>query len=106
VAAVVNTICISLLIMSVFWKIGKFPELYKYPFTEEGIEEANAAYAQYLVNLAGLAFMISNMMSVSASINLILMVPLQAPVMQRELANKLYTPTAYFIGSFLSNIIM
>ena len=50
--------------------------------------------------------MVSNMMSVSASVNLILQVPLQAPVMQRELSNKMYTPTTYFIGSFLSNLIM
>ena len=33
-------------------------------------------------------------------------VPLQAPVMSRELANKMYTPTAYYLGRYLSNIII
>jgi ABC-type multidrug transport system permease subunit len=26
--------------------------------------------------------------------------------MQRELANKMYSPTAYFLGRFLSNLIL
>ena len=50
--------------------------------------------------------MISNQLSFSASINVVLQVPLQAPVMKRELANKMYSPTAYFLGRFLSNIIL
>ena len=53
-----------------------------------------------------MAFMVSNMLSVSASINLILQVPLQAPVMKRELANKMYSPTAYFFGCFLTNLMV
>jgi ABC-type multidrug transport system permease subunit len=50
--------------------------------------------------------MFSNQLSFSASINVLLQVPLQAPVMKRELANKMYTPTAYFLGRFVSNMII
>lgn len=50
--------------------------------------------------------MISNQLSFSASINVILQVPLQAPVMKRELANKMYSPSAYFLGRYTSNVIM
>ena len=32
--------------------------------------------------------------------------PLQVPVFKRELANKMYTPTTYFLGRFLSNFIL
>lgn len=38
--------------------------------------------------------------------NAILQVPLQAPVMKRELANKMYSPSAYYLGRFLSNLIL
>jgi hypothetical protein len=50
--------------------------------------------------------MISNQLSISASINVILQVPLQAPVMKRELANKMYSPTAYFLGRFTSTLVI
>ena len=50
--------------------------------------------------------MVSNQLSISASINVILQVPLQAPVMQRELANKMYSPSAYFLGRYFSNILV
>ena len=50
--------------------------------------------------------MMSNQLSFSASINVILQIPMQAPVMKRELANKMYSPTAYFLGRFLSNMIL
>ena len=54
----------------------------------------------------GLSFMIANQLSISASINVILQVPLQAPVMKRELANKMYSPTAYFLGRYLSTLVI
>lgn len=50
--------------------------------------------------------MVSNQLSISASINVIIQVPLQAPVMKRELANKMYSPTAYYLGRFISNLIV
>jgi len=42
----------------------------------------------------------------SASMNVIIQVPIQAPVMRRELASKLYSPTAYFLGRFISNMLI
>jgi len=32
--------------------------------------------------------------------------PLQAPVMRRELANKMYSPTAYFLARYTSNMLL
>ena len=74
-AIVANSLIISLMVLSVFWKIGTFPDLYKYvtPFpTEQGIADLQTAYQQYLENLTGLSFMISNQLSISASINVIM----------------------------------
>ena len=56
--------------------------------------------------MQGLAFMISNQLSFSASLNVLLQMPMQVPVMKRELANKMYTPTAYFMGRYLSNLML
>ena len=50
--------------------------------------------------------MISNQLSISASINVIMQMPLQSPVMCRELANKMYSPSAYFLGRFFSNLLI
>jgi len=36
--------------------------------------------------------------------NVILQIPLQAPVIRRELANKMYSPTSAFIGRYLSTM--
>ena len=38
--------------------------------------------------------MISNQLSMSASVNVIIQVALQAPVMKRELNSKMYSPTS------------
>lgn len=38
--------------------------------------------------------------------NVVIQVPLQAPVMKRELSSKMYSPSAYFLGRFLSNVII
>ena len=104
-AIVLNSAMISLMILSVFWKIAAFPDLYGI-IENDGKSAAQTAYTTYLTNITGLAFMISNQLSISASINVIMQVPLQAPVMSRELANKMYSPTAYYLGRYLSNIII
>ena len=33
-------------------------------------------------------------------------IPLQVPVLTRELANKMYSPTAYFMGRFASQLMI
>ena len=58
------------------------------------------------MNIRGLAFMLSNQLGISASMNAILQVPLQAPVMRRELANKMYSPSTYYLGRFTSNLVL
>jgi hypothetical protein len=32
--------------------------------------------------------------------------PLEVPVFKRELANKMYTPTTYFLGRFTSHLML
>ena len=106
-AVIFNSTLISLLLLSVYYNVGEFPDLTVYDFTDpKQIDEASAVYKTYVTNLSGIAFMFSNQLSFSASINVLLQVPLQAPVMKRELANKMYSPTAYFLGRFLSNMII
>jgi hypothetical protein len=50
--------------------------------------------------------MIANQLSTSGSISVVLQVPLQAPVMEREFANKMFSPSAYFLARFLSNMLV
>jgi len=85
-AIVFNASAIALMILSVFYKIGDFPDLYHFCETDGQIDynkvmngctsKAANAYQVYVTNLTGLAFMISNQLSISASINVILQVPL------------------------------
>uniref|UniRef100_A0A7S3CMS2 ABC-2 type transporter transmembrane domain-containing protein n=1 Tax=Strombidium rassoulzadegani TaxID=1082188 RepID=A0A7S3CMS2_9SPIT len=42
----------------------------------------------------------------SASFNVVFQVPLQVPVLKRELASKMYTPSSYYIGRFISNLLI
>uniref|UniRef100_A0A7S3FUI3 ABC-2 type transporter transmembrane domain-containing protein n=1 Tax=Strombidium rassoulzadegani TaxID=1082188 RepID=A0A7S3FUI3_9SPIT len=45
-------------------------------------------------------------MTVSASLNVILQVPMQKAVMVRELSSKMYTPTTSFLGRYISSMIV
>mmetsp|Transcript_29560 Transcript_29560/g.45059 ORF Transcript_29560/g.45059 Transcript_29560/m.45059 type:complete len:106 (+) Transcript_29560:1503-1820(+) len=45
-------------------------------------------------------------MSVSATLNVILQVPMQVPVTRRELGSKMYSPATAFLGRFFSNMII
>jgi len=105
IAACSNSVGIALIFISIFWKIGDFPDLYGMIFSGH-VDEARRDLTEYITNITGLAFMLSCMMSVSSSSNVIMQVPLQAPVMERELASKMYSPTAYFIGCFMSTLIV
>ena len=101
-----NGAFISLILLSIYYKIGVFPDINSYPNTPEGFKTKENVLNQYFQNLSGLSFILSNTLSISASVNVILQVPLQAPVMKRELANKMYSPTAYYLGRFLSQVFV
>ena len=47
----------------------------------------------------------SDQVSFNGSVTCILQLPLQLPVMKRELANKMYVPTTYLLGRFIANMI-
>lgn len=54
--------------------------------------------------MTGLAFLISNQLAFASSVNVVLQIPIQSPVMRRELAGKMYSATAYYLGCFFSNL--
>ena len=68
--------------------------------------ESDADRMQWIYNLKGFAFLLSNNISFSSSTSVILQMPLQVPVFKRELANKMYTPTTYFLGRYVSHLIL
>lgn len=102
---VFNSVFFSLMILALFWNIGVFPDLIGIAI-KDGEKKAQSDFQTYIMNIRGLAFMLSNQLGISASMNAILQVPLQAPVMERELANKMYSPSAYYNGRFYSNLIL
>jgi hypothetical protein len=72
-AVVFNSTLISLLLLSVYWKVGEFPDLSVYNFADPvQRDEASSVYKTYVQNLSGIAFMFSNQLSFSASINVLL----------------------------------
>lgn len=76
-AVIFNSTLISLLLLSVYWNVGVFPDLNKYNLLDpDQLDQANADYQNYIKNLSGIAFMFSNQLSFSASINVLLQVPL------------------------------
>jgi hypothetical protein len=117
-AVFVNSIGLSLLILSLYWKVGKLPEAeieqmvidYLDNPTPEALTYLEEQVAQvlgtFVVNLQGLATMMCTLIFIAGCMNVILQLPLQQGVMKREFANKMYTPTAYYLGRFSSNLII
>ena len=60
----------------------------------------------YFTNVGGLAFAMSNQLGIGAAETMIMQGPIQKPVMQRELANKMYDSNAYFLARYTSNSII
>ena len=112
VSIFVNAVFISLLMTAVFFKAGRYPLVANIYIDnrDRGDRHAEGAVLaemeQYTSNVMGVALMVSNQISMSGSINAILQIPLQAPVMRRELANKMYSPTQYLLGRFISNMLI
>lgn len=103
IGLVVSNIFSALLNISVYWNIGYFPDLAGIYF-DHGAEEAQARYARFVLDLTGIAFLFSNQFSISSSFDAVMQVPLQTPVMKRELASNMYSPLAYYLGRFLSHL--
>ena len=61
---------------------------------------------QFVGNLSGLSFLLATNISFQCSMSVILQMPLQVPVLKRELANNMYSPTANILGKFTSNVIL
>lgn len=104
VSLLVNTIINSLFFLALYFQIGKVPDLIAV-FLLEGEIRADLVYRQFVHNIGRLTFIFCIQFSICASLDTVLEVPLQAPVMKRELASKMYSPTSYFFGRFLSHVL-
>lgn len=60
----------------------------------------------YYSSVLGTAFLWSSNITVMAAFGSVLQIPLQVPVMTRELSNKMYHPLAYLYGRLLSQYII
>lgn len=87
----------ALLCLALYWKVGKFEAENFYNTTK---------LMTYIYNLKGFAFLLANNISFSSSNSVILQMPLEVPVFKRELANKMYTPSTYFLGRFTSHLFL
>jgi len=105
-----QSVFFALLINCLFWKALKFPDILQIAESEGDPVKAQEAVANalnsFVLNTRGISFLIAAQSAMAASMSAILQVPLQAPVMNREIANKMYTPTTYYLGRFWSNIIV
>lgn len=88
----------ALLVLALFWHVGVYDS--------QTLLTNPAARGMYVGNLLGLAFMMTNNICFSSSSGVIIQMPLQVPVFKRELANKMYSSSAYFLGRFWSNTIL
>ena len=89
-----------------FYNLGDFPKIYNYPPTEEGIADAQQALKRYGTNLSGMSMVISTQICFSATLYSLLMIPLETPVITRELANKMYSPTVCYLARFISTALI
>jgi hypothetical protein len=75
---VFNSLIIGLMMLAVFWQVGQFGALGIQNYilddglTEAALEELSAAYQGYVQNLMGAAFMMSNVLSIAASVNVVI----------------------------------
>jgi len=95
---VFNGVFTGLLTLSLYIHIGRW--------TPEKIDPAGPEFIGWIYNLSGLGFLLANNISFSSSSSVILQMPLMVPVFKREVANKMYTPSTYFLGRFFSHMIL
>jgi hypothetical protein len=57
-------------------------------------------------NIKGLSFLLVNSLMFPAITLVVIQMPLQVPVFERELMNKMYTPSPYLFGRMLSHIML
>lgn len=57
-------------------------------------------------NWVGLCLLLNNFLIFPPSTLVVIQMPLQVPVFQRELLNKMYGPSIYFYGRFVSNVLL
>lgn len=99
-----NSLFISLIMLSVYHGVGKYPD--DFPEDTDECEDLKTQIEEYQHNTSGMSLNLANQLTMSASFNVVFQVPLQIPVLKRELGSKMYVPSAYYIGRFVSNILI
>lgn len=89
-----NAILIAVFYLCTYWHMGD-PD----PYTP-------TAQRQMIANFKGLSFLLTNSLFYPAILLVVIQMPLQVPVFQRELMNKMYLPSPYFFGRMLSHILL
>jgi hypothetical protein len=100
-----NSVFIGLLVLALYWKACNFddlPEIAK----RKGPEEAKIYLQEHVNNILGLSLLMNNNLFFSSAMIVILQIPLMVPVFKRELMNKMYSPTIYFLARFFSNLLL
>ena len=95
-ALFVNTIIVTLFILLLFFHVAD----------PDPSPETITDYKQVMNNIKGLAFLLVNTLMFPAISLVVIQMPLQVPVFERELMNKMYTPTPYFFGRMWSHVML
>lgn len=93
---------ICMIMIAIFFYVGEVPKI----FNETSETAVLTSVQTYTQNLAGVAMVISTHIGFSATLYVVLMVPLDSAIMTREIANKMYSPTAYYFGKLLSTALV
>mmetsp|Transcript_9995 Transcript_9995/g.15126 ORF Transcript_9995/g.15126 Transcript_9995/m.15126 type:complete len:279 (-) Transcript_9995:40-876(-) len=100
-----NSFIISLIMLSVYWHVGIFPNVLG-EMAGGNDSKGITDYNEFLNNIRGISLNLSNQLAMSGSVSTVFSVPLLIPSLKRELASKMYSPSAYFLGRYFSNILM
>ena len=70
------------------------------------LNEPELFVAVHIQNILGLSLLVNNNLFFSSAMIVVLQIPIMVPVFKREIMNRMYTPTVYFLARLLSNLIL
>lgn len=91
----------SFMLAATFYKVVDYPDM-EDVFNKRGPKGFSKEKRNYFSSVLGTAFLWSSNITIMAAFGSVLQIPLQVPVMTRELSNKMYHPLAYLYGRLLS----
>jgi hypothetical protein len=90
---------LGILVMILWWNTCSFKDLNKAPNPKRFVDD-------HMNNILGLSLFLNNETFYSSSMIVVLSIPLMVPVFKRELMNRMYSPTVYFLARLLSSILL